>query len=220
MVQPSGRRGNADLDPITDRTCRVEGRPITASSRSVRGRHSTSNLPVTPTPLTPGFHHGTGEAGYSIQPPAVPFRSRPPLQLHLSHTPVSYELYGSTHPPSHPTDTVYDPYLHAPTIVRPHIPYRSAIQEPILEFRGQPRQIGVEFFYQMLGAALRILHAAHQNILMLSMGEADERGDDDGDGGDDDQDDGDDDGDEKQTVYVAHVAPASRSDRRPRHENG
>ncbi|KAI5670861.1 hypothetical protein M9H77_11225 [Catharanthus roseus] len=39
------------------------------------------------------------------------------------------------------------------TVVRPRIQYRSAVQEPILEFRGQPRQIGVEFFYQMLGAA-------------------------------------------------------------------
>ncbi|KAI5678500.1 hypothetical protein M9H77_09450 [Catharanthus roseus] len=59
-------------------------------------------------------------------------------------------------------------------------------------------------------------------------GEADERGDDDGDGsdddgdgGDDDQDEGDDDdGDEEQTVYVAPVAPVSGSDGRPRHRKG
>ncbi|KAI5658294.1 hypothetical protein M9H77_27087 [Catharanthus roseus] len=50
--------------------------------------------------------------------------------------------------------------------------------------------------------------------------EVDERGDDDGDGGDDDQDKGDDDADEEQTVYVAPVAPASGSDKRPRHEKG
>ncbi|KAI5661226.1 hypothetical protein M9H77_20549 [Catharanthus roseus] len=152
MVRPKGRRGDADLGPVTDRTGRVEGRPVTASSRGMRGRHSTSDLLVTPTPLAPGFHHGTGEAGSSTQPPAVPFRSRPPLQPHLSHTPVPYEPYGSAHPPSHPTDTAYDLYLHAPTVVRPCIPYRSTIQERILYDRGQPRQIGVEFFYQMLGA--------------------------------------------------------------------
>ncbi|KAI5658788.1 hypothetical protein M9H77_27581 [Catharanthus roseus] len=120
---------------------------------AVRGRHSTSNLPVTPTPLALGFHHSTGEPGSSTQPPAVPFRSRPPFQPHLSRTPVLYEPYGSAHPLSHPTDTVYDPYLHAPTVVPRRIPYRSAIQEPVLEFRGQPRKIGVEFFDQMLGAA-------------------------------------------------------------------
>ncbi|KAI5668354.1 hypothetical protein M9H77_18207 [Catharanthus roseus] len=48
-------------------------------------------------------------------------------------------------------------------------------------------------------------------------GEADERGDDDGDGGDDDQDEGDDGSDEEQPVPVAPVAHASRSDGCPRH---
>ncbi|KAI5647526.1 hypothetical protein M9H77_33531 [Catharanthus roseus] len=91
MVRPSGRRGDADLSPIMDRTCRVEGRPVTVSFR--------------------------GEAGSSTQPPVIVFRSRPPLQPHLSHKPVPYEPYGSEHPPSHPTDTVYDPYLHAPTML-------------------------------------------------------------------------------------------------------
>ncbi|KAI5673190.1 hypothetical protein M9H77_13554 [Catharanthus roseus] len=80
MVRPSGRRGDDDLGPVTDRTGRVERRIVTTSSR------------------------------------------------------------------------VYDPYLHVPTI-QPHIPYRSATQEPILEFIGQLRQIGAEFFYQMLGTA-------------------------------------------------------------------
>ncbi|KAI5673421.1 hypothetical protein M9H77_13785 [Catharanthus roseus] len=50
--------------------------------------------------------------------------------------------------------------------------------------------------------------------------EADERGDDDGDGGDDDQDEGDDAGDEEQPVPVAPVAHTSGSDGRPRHEKG
>ncbi|KAI5663312.1 hypothetical protein M9H77_22635 [Catharanthus roseus] len=223
-----------------DRTSRVEGRPVTASSRGVRGRHSTSDLPITPTPLAPGFHHGTDEAEYSTQPPTVPFRSRPPLQPHLSHTPAPYEPYGSVHPPSHPTDTIYDPYLHAPTVMRPPIPYRSAIHEPMLEFRCHPRQIGVGFFYQMLGAAPQDSSSSTHRYSHAEYGvsssdpyvpghadRADERGNDDGDGdnndgdgGDDDQDVGDDDGDEEQTVYVAHVAPASGSDGRPRHGKG
>ncbi|KAI5667794.1 hypothetical protein M9H77_17647 [Catharanthus roseus] len=152
MVRPSGRRGDADLGPVTNRTGQVEARPVTASSRGVRGRHSTSDIPVTPTLLAPSFHHGTGEAGSSTQPPAIPFRSRPPLHPHLSHTPVPYEPYGSTHPPSHHTDTVHDPYLHTPTVVQPSIPYRFAFQEPTLYDGSQARQIEVEFFYQMLGA--------------------------------------------------------------------
>ncbi|KAI5664703.1 hypothetical protein M9H77_24026 [Catharanthus roseus] len=91
MVRPNGCRGDVDLGPVTDRTGRLEGRPVTASSR--------------------------GEAGSSTQPPVVPFRSRPPLQPQLSYTPVSYEPYGSAHPHSHPTDIVYDPYLHAPIML-------------------------------------------------------------------------------------------------------
>ncbi|KAI5652729.1 hypothetical protein M9H77_29916 [Catharanthus roseus] len=192
---------------VLSRTRQVELRGALSQLRleCVRGRHSTSNLPVTPTPLAPGFHHGTGEAGYSTQQPTVPFRSRPLLQPHLSHTPVPYELYESAHPPSHPTDTVYDPYLYAPTVMRPRIPYRYAIQEPILEFRGQPRRIGVEF-YQMLGATPQdsscsthgIVGEEQERVRSLHIQrEADERGDDDGDGDDDDQDNCDDDGDEE-----------------------
>ncbi|KAI5663565.1 hypothetical protein M9H77_22888 [Catharanthus roseus] len=126
MVRPSGCREGDDLGPVMDRTGRFEGRTVTVSSRR--------------------------EPESSARPPAVPFKSRPPLQPHQSHTPVPYEPYGSSQPLSLPTDIVYDPYLHALTI-RPHIPYRSAPQEPILEFIGQPRQIGAEFFYQMFGAA-------------------------------------------------------------------
>ncbi|KAI5647965.1 hypothetical protein M9H77_33970 [Catharanthus roseus] len=263
MVRPSSRRGDTDLGPVTDRTCRVEGRPVTTSSRGVRGRHSTYDILVTPTPLAPSFYHGTSEAGSSTQPPAVPFRSRPPLHPHLSHTLVPYEPYGSVHQPSHHTDIVYDPYLQAPTVVRPCIPYRSAIQEPILYDGSQPRQIGIEFFDQMLGAAPqdsscrihgyshaeydissfdpyvlgpadrvsegdRVFGEEQERVQSLHIqGEADERGDDDGDGGDDDgdggnddHDDGDDDGDEEQPVHVGHVAPASGLDGRPRHGKG
>ncbi|KAI5653890.1 hypothetical protein M9H77_31077 [Catharanthus roseus] len=237
MVRPSGRKGDADLGPVTDRTGRVEERPMTASSRGVRGQYSTSDILVTPTPLTPSFHHGTGEAESSTQPLAVPFRSRPPLHPLQSHTAVPYEPYGSAHPPSHHTDTVYDPYLQAPTV------------EPILYDGSQARQIGVEFFYQMLGATCQDSSCSthgyfHANYGVPSSdhyvpgptdrGESDERGDDDGgdsgggdggdgeggdcdgDGGDDDHNDSDDDGDEEQPVYVAPVAPASGSGGHPR----
>ncbi|KAI5676025.1 hypothetical protein M9H77_06975 [Catharanthus roseus] len=61
MVCPSGRRGDDDIGSVTNRTCRVQGRTVTASSRGVRGRHSTSNLPSTPLPA--GFYHDTGAPG-------------------------------------------------------------------------------------------------------------------------------------------------------------
>ncbi|KAI5658460.1 hypothetical protein M9H77_27253 [Catharanthus roseus] len=177
-------------------------------------------------------------SGSSTQPPPVPFRSRPPLPSHPSYTPVPYEPYGSSHPPSHSPDTVYDPYLHAPT-VRPHIPYRFVAQKPLQEFSSQPRQIG-DSSYSTYGHTTtafgfsssepyierhsidrgfegdRGLGEEHDRVRSLHIeGEADERLDDDGD--DDDHDDGEDAGDEEQHIPVA---PASGSDGRPRHKKG
>ncbi|KAI5673939.1 hypothetical protein M9H77_14303 [Catharanthus roseus] len=103
----------------------------------------------------------------------------------------------------------------------------SRAQEPILEFSGQPRQIGAEFFYQMVGAAPHDsscsthggLGKEHNRVQALHIeGEADEGGDDGGDSGDDDQDQGEDAGDEEQPVFVAPVAHASGSEGRSRHE--
>ncbi|KAI5667151.1 hypothetical protein M9H77_17004 [Catharanthus roseus] len=113
MVRPTGRRGDEDLGPVTDRIGCVQGCTVTTSSRGVRGRHSTSDLPSTPNPLPVGFHYDTGAPGSSTKPPPVPFRSLPPLPSHLFHTPVPYEAYRYAHPPSHPPPAVYDPYLHA-----------------------------------------------------------------------------------------------------------
>ncbi|KAI5647977.1 hypothetical protein M9H77_33982 [Catharanthus roseus] len=138
MVRPSGHRADDDLGLITDRTSRVQSRTITASSRGVRGRHSTLDLPSTPTPLPAGLHYDTGAPGSSTQPPHVPFRSRPPLPSHPSYTPIPYEAYGSAHPHLQPLPAVYDPYLATPTVC-PHIPYRSSAQEPLTEFSGPAR---------------------------------------------------------------------------------
>ncbi|KAI5671103.1 hypothetical protein M9H77_11467 [Catharanthus roseus] len=177
MVRPSGRRGDDDLGLVTDKTSQVERRTVTASSRGVRGRHSTSNLHATPTPLAPGFHHG-------------------------------------------------------------------------IEFIGQPRQIGVEFFYHMLGAALqdsscsthRYSHADYgisssvpyvprpaDRVFEGDMGFEGDRGLARSKKESDPYilrerwmraDEGDDAGDEEQFVPVAPVALVSGSDGRPRHEKG
>ncbi|KAI5661624.1 hypothetical protein M9H77_20947 [Catharanthus roseus] len=138
MVRPSGRRGDDDLGLVTDRTGSVQGRTVTASSRGVRGRHSTSDLPSIHTPLPAGFYHDIGVPESSTQLPPIPFRSRPVHPSHLSHTPVPYEAYGSAYPYSQPPPAVYDPYLAAPT-VHPYIPYRSSVQEPLTEFSGHAR---------------------------------------------------------------------------------
>ncbi|KAI5659391.1 hypothetical protein M9H77_28184 [Catharanthus roseus] len=102
MVRLSGHRGDENLGPVMDMTCRVQGRTVTASSRGVRGRHSTSDLPSTPTPLPASLHYDTSASGNS---------------------------YCTS-----------------------HIPYRSSAQEPLTEFSGLSRQLGTEFFKQMIGA--------------------------------------------------------------------
>ncbi|KAI5678269.1 hypothetical protein M9H77_09219 [Catharanthus roseus] len=108
-------RRNDDLGLVTDRTGRVYGCTVIASSRGVRGRHSTCDLPSIPTSLPAGLHNDTSAPGSSTQPPLVPFRSRPHISSHLSHTHVPYEVYGYAHPRSQPPPAVYGPYLAPPT---------------------------------------------------------------------------------------------------------
>ncbi|KAI5682156.1 hypothetical protein M9H77_03384 [Catharanthus roseus] len=86
MVRPSGRKRDDGLGPVTNRTGRVEGRTITASSRGLRGQYSTYDLPSTPNPLPAGFHYDTCASGSSTQPSPIPFTSQSPLPSHLSHT--------------------------------------------------------------------------------------------------------------------------------------
>ncbi|KAI5670878.1 hypothetical protein M9H77_11242 [Catharanthus roseus] len=76
MVRPSDRREDADFGLVTGRTGQVEERPVTASFRGVSGRHSMSDLPVTPTPLASGFHHGADLTDFHF--PLPPTDQPPP----------------------------------------------------------------------------------------------------------------------------------------------
>ncbi|KAI5668371.1 hypothetical protein M9H77_18224 [Catharanthus roseus] len=98
MVRFGARRGDDDLGLVTDRTGRIESRAVTASSRGVRGRHSTSDIPSTSAPIGPATR--------------IPFRTHPPTTSHHPYTPVPYDSYGYSHPPQ----TSYDPYAHAPSL--------------------------------------------------------------------------------------------------------
>ncbi|KAI5676426.1 hypothetical protein M9H77_07376 [Catharanthus roseus] len=98
MVQPRALRGDDDLGPVTDRTGRVEGRAVTTSTRGVRGRHSTSDIPPTSAPIGPAT--------------PIPFRTHPPTTSHHSYTPVPYDPYGYSQPPQ----TSYDLYAHASSL--------------------------------------------------------------------------------------------------------
>ncbi|KAI5683177.1 hypothetical protein M9H77_04405 [Catharanthus roseus] len=99
MVRP-GARGDDDLGAVTDRTGRVERRAVTASSRGVRGRHSTSDIPSTSAPIAPGI-------------PPIPFTTHPPpTTSYHPYTPVPYDPYRYSQPPQ----TLYDPYAHAPSL--------------------------------------------------------------------------------------------------------
>ncbi|KAI5676678.1 hypothetical protein M9H77_07628 [Catharanthus roseus] len=198
MVRPSGCRGDADLGPVMDRTGRVEGRPVTASSRGVRGRHSTSDIPVTPTPLAPGFHHGTGEAGQI----GVEFIDQ---MLGATRQDSSCSTHG---------------YSHADYGVSSSDHYVPGLADRVLE---GDRVLGEE---QERVQTLHIQGESDERGDDDGGDDGDgegldgEGGDGDGDGGDDDHNDGDDDGDEEQPLYVAPVAPASGSDGRPRHGKG
>ncbi|KAI5649977.1 hypothetical protein M9H77_35982 [Catharanthus roseus] len=193
MVLPGGRREDDDLCLVTDRTRRVEGRTITASSQGLRSRHSTSDIPSTPTLFATGLYYNTGAPSSSTQPPHIPIRSCPLLQSHRTHTLVPYDIYGSSHPPSQPPPALYDPYVHAPS-VRPHIPYRSKVQETLKVFSGPGRKLGADFFDQPVGGVpLDSLVHDHDN--------------------DDDDNDDDDARDDEEPVYVAPVAPAFSSSR-------
>ncbi|KAI5658292.1 hypothetical protein M9H77_27085 [Catharanthus roseus] len=166
----------------------------------------------------------------------------------LSHT---SDLLSTTTPL--PTGLHYDtgaPGFSAqlsPVLFRsqPHIPsHLSLAQESLTEFSGPARQLGAEFFEQMLGASNPTVHIANMPFMGMHFsylrfeddrgldeepdkvrslhigGEEDERADDGGgddDDDDDDDDDGEDAGDEEQPVTLALVAPASGSDGRRCH---
>ncbi|KAI5677625.1 hypothetical protein M9H77_08575 [Catharanthus roseus] len=99
MVRPGACRGDDDLGAVTDRTDQVEGRAVTASSRGVRGRHSTLDISSTSAPTAPGI-------------PPIPFTTHPPTTSYHPYTPVPYDPYGYSQPPQ----TSYDPYAHDPSL--------------------------------------------------------------------------------------------------------
>ncbi|KAI5653967.1 hypothetical protein M9H77_31154 [Catharanthus roseus] len=143
MVRPDRCRADNDLSPVTNKTCRVQGRTITALSRSLRGRHSTSDIPSTSTPFANGFH-------YDIGAPAVPIRSHP-LPSHLPYTPVLY-MYMDLHSHRH------NPHPH------PHPHYMIPIfkaQKPLNVFSGPGRKLGEDFFDQLVGGVLNSSYNIH-----------------------------------------------------------
>ncbi|KAI5649818.1 hypothetical protein M9H77_35823 [Catharanthus roseus] len=87
-------QGDTNLGPMTDRTGRVEGRAVTAPSRSVKGRPSTSNIPSTPAPFGPSIYYDPGVPASSTQSLPISFRTRPPTTSHHPYTPISYDPYG------------------------------------------------------------------------------------------------------------------------------
>ncbi|KAI5656835.1 hypothetical protein M9H77_25628 [Catharanthus roseus] len=173
-------RGDDDLGPVMVMT-------------GVRGRHSISDLLSTPNPLPAGFHYDTSAPGFSTQPPPVPFRSRPSLLSHLSHTPIPYRAYGYAHLPLHPLPAMYDPYLHAPTQIVGAVPpdssynthdytatnYGVSSSEPFIERHST----------DMYFKGDRGLGKEHDGVRSIHIDrEAHERVDDDGDGDGDDDD--------------------------------
>ncbi|KAI5671276.1 hypothetical protein M9H77_11640 [Catharanthus roseus] len=124
---------------MTDKTDWVECRAVTTSSRGVRERHSTSDIPSTSAPIGPAI--------------PISFRTRSPTTSHHPYTPVPYDPYGYSQPPQ----TSYDPYAHAPSLLirMPGLDptqYFSKTQIPLNEVSGPDLQLGAQFFEQFAGS--------------------------------------------------------------------
>ncbi|KAI5648028.1 hypothetical protein M9H77_34033 [Catharanthus roseus] len=195
MVRPSDRRGDDDLGPVTRRT-------------GVRGQHSTSDLPSTPTTLLVGLHYDTGTFGSSTQPLFVPFRSRPPFQSHLSHTSVPYAAYRYAHLHSQPPPAMVG-------AVQPDSSYSThGYTAGDYDVSSSKPFIGRQSSYLRFEGDRSLGEEPNKDK------RADNGGDGDDDDDDDDDDDGEDAGDEEQPVPLVPVAPASGFDGRPRHKKG
>ncbi|KAI5671861.1 hypothetical protein M9H77_12225 [Catharanthus roseus] len=136
-----GAHSDDDLGAVIDRTARVERRAVTASSRGMRGRHSTLDIPSTSAPIAP-----------DITP--IPFTTHPsPTTSYHPYTPVPYDPYGYSQPPQ----TSYDPYAHAPSLpirmlgldLTQHF---SRTQIPLNDVSGPGLQLGAQFFEQLAGS--------------------------------------------------------------------
>ncbi|KAI5652863.1 hypothetical protein M9H77_30050 [Catharanthus roseus] len=158
-----GFRGDDDLGAVTDRTGRVEGRTVTASSCGVRGHHSTSDISSTSAPIAPA--------------PPIPFRTHPPTTSYHPYTSVPYDPYGYFQPPQ----ISYDPYAHAPSL-----PIRMPGLDPIQHFSRT--QIPLN---DVSGPGLQLVSSLCIHSIEVSEDEREDDGrhDDDDNDSDDDGDD-------------------------------
>ncbi|KAI5671969.1 hypothetical protein M9H77_12333 [Catharanthus roseus] len=153
MVQSRAHRGDDDLGPVTDRIGRVHDCTVTASSRGVRGCHSISDIPCTPTPLGLGIYYDLGASRSSTQPLYIPV-GLVLLSHHTIHTlpyPMRYMDLLSHH---------LSPHIHHMTrmhmvLLCLHI-YLARIyhcidkyQQPLNEVSGLGLQLGA-FFEQLV----------------------------------------------------------------------
>ncbi|KAI5663469.1 hypothetical protein M9H77_22792 [Catharanthus roseus] len=104
MVQPEVRRGDDALSLLTDRTGRVEGRTVTASSRGVRRRHSTSDIPSTSIPIGPDMYYDPGDlSSYHITPSVYPPYPMTFMDILSHHKHHMIHIPEKSRPPTNPT---------------------------------------------------------------------------------------------------------------------
>ncbi|KAI5654165.1 hypothetical protein M9H77_31352 [Catharanthus roseus] len=142
MVRPGGRRGDDDLGPVMDWTGQVEGRTVIASSRGLKGRHSTFDILSTPTPFASGMYYDTGARvpllNHHIYRLALVL-----LSYHTAHTLWCHMIYIYIYMDLHIYHLSPHPHYMIPI---------SMVQEPMNEFSGPGRKLGAEFQDQMVGA--------------------------------------------------------------------
>ncbi|KAI5676181.1 hypothetical protein M9H77_07131 [Catharanthus roseus] len=133
IVRAGARRGDDDLGPMTDRTGRVEGHAVTASSRGVRGRPSTSKIQSTLHLLDWGYI----------------------MTLVYRGLPTSHLLYrlGSVLLPHHTIRTPPYPMIIMFILIH-HLHHMIHMQMlPLcLSVSGPGLQLGIQFFEQLVAS--------------------------------------------------------------------
>ncbi|KAI5672815.1 hypothetical protein M9H77_13179 [Catharanthus roseus] len=125
MVRPKACRRDDYLGLVTDRTGQVHSRTVTASSRGVKGRHSTSDIPITPAPLGLGIYYYNG------------------LVL-LSHHTIHTLRYSMRYM------DLLSPHLHHMTRMHMVLLCLPICPAPLNEVSGPGVQLGASFFDQLM----------------------------------------------------------------------
>ncbi|KAI5677620.1 hypothetical protein M9H77_08570 [Catharanthus roseus] len=219
---PGAHRGDDDLGSVTDRTGRVESRTVTASFRSLRGRHITSGIPSTPTPFAIGIYYHTVHR--VLLPNHHIYRlGLVLLSNHTAHTLQYHMIYMDLHiyqlsPHPHYMISIYMLLLFLVGGVPPDSSYNTYDYTAIDYGISSSKPFVGRDYWDIGIEGDRGVNPEPAMVGSLHIGGEDDRRVHDHSNDDDDDDGGDDAGDEEEPVPVAlvtHAAPTSSFGGRP-----